>query len=543
MSKPTHVFPAPQEAFLRALKGGGYQGVARAACGHRSVSLVNRMPPVYQQALQDTCVPNAVTALLEYYYGPRRPPLSVQFLFAATKEVERNALELNFVNLRKGQPLDVGFESFYHRELNQLRMLAAANGGMAASAVQPYLAQFEAGVRERFAAAPGCLLVSCFQALEEYGVCRRDLWPQARVQTPSLFGSRASGRIAFPPGTREEARKRRITYGLYRLGTPNNVDEIRNILAGENRRRPMPVVVTVDFFGGCDGETYAFPETEVNAEGHLVSVNAYEGRHALLIVGYVDNSSYAGGGYFLIRNSFGEAWGNRGYGKLPYAYLECFALEAGTIQQDLVDWEGDGGLLGPAGGGDAVPRRRKILWGVNATVALALVAGTIAVGAYFDDPLGLRRKPVPQPVPPPPPPVSEPAAPAAPPPAETPPVASEKVAAMQKLFTYKVLFSCGNDEVRRALRTTFASEGVPFGVEFPVPKSVQKRGKDEKKALVVYVKMPEGNPYKALEEVLKDYYAGPGREFWTDTATLVYSRALYIQDPIAESKIDKEEEN
>lgn len=525
MSKPTHVFPAQQEAFLRALKGGGYQGVARAACGRRSVSLVNRMPPVYQQALLDTCVPNAVTALLEYYYGLRRPPLSVQFLFAATKEVERNALELNFVHLRKGQPLDAGFESFYHKELNQLRMLAAANGGMAASAVQPYLASFEAGVRERFAAAPGCLLVSCFKALEEYGVCRNDLWPQARVQTTPIFGSSVSGRVDFPPGTREDAERRRSIYGLYRLGTPNNVDEIRNILAGANERRPMPVVVTVDFFEGCDGETYAFPETEVDAEGHLVSVNAYAGRHGLLIVGYVDNASYAGGGYFLIRNSFGEAWGNRGYGKLPYAYLECFALEAGTILQDLIDWDGDGGLPGLAGGGDTESRHRKILWGVNATVALALVAGTIAVGAYFDDPLGLRRKSVPPPAPPPPAvAVPEPTAPAAPAPAETP----EEEAAPQKLFTYKVYFSCGSVEVRRALRTAFASEGVPFWVEFPV--------QNLETVLAIHVKMPEGNPCKALEQVLKSYYAGPGREFWTNTEALVNGRALYILDPRAERK-------
>lgn len=521
MSKPTHVFPTQQEAFLRALRGGGYQGVARSARGRLSVSLVDRMPPVYQQALQGTCVPNAVTALLEYYYGPRRPPLSVQFLFAATKEVERNALELNFVHLRGGQPLDAGFESVFHKELNQLRMLAAANGGMAAPAVQPYLASFEAGVRERFAAAPGCLLESCFQALKTYGVCRNELWPYARVQTTPVFGSSASGRVDFPPGTREDAEKRRFTYGLYRLGTPNNVDEIRNILAGANGRRPMPVVVTVDFFEGCDGETYAFPETEVDAEGHLVSVNAYAGRHGLLIVGYMDNASYAGGGYFLIRNSFGEAWGNRGYGKLPYAYLECFALEAGTILQDRIDWGGDDGLPGPAGGGGAAPRRRKILWGVNAAVALALVAGTIAVGAYFDDPLGLRRASVPQPAPPPPP-VSEPAAPAAPPPAETTPA----VAAPQKTFTYKVYFSCGSVEVRRALRTAFASEGVPFGVEFPV--------QNLETVLALHVKMPEGNPFKALEQVLKAYYAGPGREFWTDTEALVNGRALYIRDPRGE---------
>ena len=141
----------------------------------------------------------------------------------------------------------------------------------------------------------------------------------------------------------------------------------------------------------------------------------------------MDSSAYAGGGYFIIRNSLGAGWGNRGYGKLPYAYLECFAREAGTIQQDLIDYEGDGygGQLLGEKRAPGTGRRARRMWLVNGLVALALVAGTVAVEVCLDDPLGLRR------LKPPPAPVEEAApapavAPAAPNPPPRPPVSKPK---------------------------------------------------------------------------------------------------------------------
>ena len=50
------------------------------------------------------------------------------------------------------------------------------------------------------------------------------------------------------------------------------------------------------------------------------------GGHAVLAVGYDDSLSIGSGdnekvGAFLIRNSWGESWGDRGYGWLPYEYV------------------------------------------------------------------------------------------------------------------------------------------------------------------------------------------------------------------------------
>ena len=397
MSAAPYIFPAQQAEFLRALRDGRYRAPSRPRNVPASTSLVSKMPPIYEQALRGTCVANAATAMLEYYEDCKMR-LSVQYLFAATKEVERAAIERNLLRLRTGEPLDPAFEIALHSKLLQLRMMADANGGINTPVMRPYLTQFEETVRTRYEAMDGSLLRSCFNVLEFQGTCRYALWPYAGVTAAPLFGAAESG--AHPPGADDDAKKHRVLSGLYLLPAPNNVDEIRGILAGVNDRRPMPVCVTVSFFEGCDGETFSFPQTE-ETEAGLAAKNKWLGVHGMLIVGYVDSAASPGGGYFIVRNSLGEAWGNRGYGKLPYAYVACFALEAGTILQDLVDYTGDG--YGGLHADGASGRRRRRWWLVfmNLLVGAALVAGTWAVVKWNQE----QKSPVPSapPVPPHPP--------------------------------------------------------------------------------------------------------------------------------------------
>jgi hypothetical protein len=383
--KAQHVFPVSQAAYLRAWKAGRHALPAPGGRCPRAVSLIELLPPVHHQALRGTCVSAAVTALAEYY-GDCRMRLSVQYLYAAAKRRERAALERNLARLEKGEPpLDAAFEAALHGPLLQLNLLAEANGGMQTPTMRSYFRQFAAEVRERFAADGGSLLKSCFDVLEQDGICRDALWPYAAAPAAPVFG-REDGEVRMPPGVDDDARKRRILSGLYRLSAPNNVEEIRGVLAGLNERRPMPVCVTVDFFEGCDGDgaakgVFALPETAETEDGMLTAGSAWKGRHGVLLAGYCDDSAYAGGGYFIVRNSLGPQWGEAGYGKMPYAYLECFALEAGTILQSRLDYEGDdyGGLMPRPRATRLIaasPRARHRLGWVHAVAALLLAGVT-----------------------------------------------------------------------------------------------------------------------------------------------------------------------
>jgi hypothetical protein len=387
MNKGVYVFPSVQAGYLRVLRQAKGAVSRTPTLSPSSFSLRSAMPPVYSQALRGTCVSNAVVALLEYY-SDCKIRFSVQYLHEATKQFERAGVEKNLEAVRNGGEVHPAFESAYHNQLLQLKMIYAANPDDA-SATTPFFEAFAEGVRSRVMDDSGTLLRSCFRVLETRGVCRHVLWPYSPMSGTSL----SENVIEFPPGTDEDARKHRFPIGLYFLRSPKNVDEIRGIIAGSNARRPMPVCITLDYFEGCESGEFKIPEYYENEEGQIVSLSQRKGMHGLLVVGYVDDKAWEGGGYFIVRNSWGQDWGDKGYGKVSYAYVECFASEAGTILQDLIDYHGDG-----YGGMNELPDvlrkkrfRKKVILNILAAIGIALV--TILVGKIFNDPLNLHSKP------------------------------------------------------------------------------------------------------------------------------------------------------
>ncbi len=99
----------------------------------------------------------------------------------------------------------------------------------------------------------------------------------------------------------------RIASWAYVTTTSPSVDAIKNALVTYG-----PLVTTMDVY--YDFYSYSGGVYEYTS-------GAYQGGHAILIVGYTDDTTVSGGGYFVVRNSWGTGWGESGYFNVAYSQV------------------------------------------------------------------------------------------------------------------------------------------------------------------------------------------------------------------------------
>lgn len=357
-------------AGMSELADGRYTAVKGNPKLPHAFSLQDRMPPVYDQASRGTCVANAVAALMEYYEdtGTR---LSVQYLFEYMKRDERACFRKAATELANGQVIsdpDIRVEA----ERIRMRLYAAARaqaqeGEERLSTVVPTDEQLAGVLYARAVERSGSNLRYPFRVLRDHGICTYDVWPYDRRQLESLSRLDDANVQHLPPGADADAFRHRLNEQVYLFASPNNVEEIRNYIGGLCYA-PMPVCIGAVVFTGPDGKSapledgvlripkftsveivQADYDCEVDVIRHTFSnpicvegsrmvaktVKVPDlkvaGGHAMVLVGFCDDETMPGGGYFIVRNSWGGTWGENGYAKMPYAYVEMFVDEAATI--------------------------------------------------------------------------------------------------------------------------------------------------------------------------------------------------------------------
>jgi C1A family cysteine protease len=165
----------------------------------------------------------------------------------------------------------------------------------------------------------GTWVAYAMKALAKIGQCEHQYWPYNPNAPCNNNGVQ-------PPNARQSAKNFRIKG---RLLPAKDVGVIKSALA-ENSNVALSVSVYDSWYFS----------SEVIRTGRIAKIGneSADSAHCMCVVGYQDtDDSDGGGGYFIVRNSWGHAWGHEcvygpGYGTIPYQYVAEEGLEAAALK-------------------------------------------------------------------------------------------------------------------------------------------------------------------------------------------------------------------
>lgn len=153
--------------------------------------------------------------------------------------------------------------------------------------------------------------------LKDVGICREETWPYNPNPNPANIGQ---GPV--PANAETEANGFKVVDITCLNATW--VDTLRQAIAGG-----LPVSFGVKVYTSMQRpNSYRVGDVRLPLPGERSL-----GGHAMLAVGYEDDPEVPGGGYFIVRNSWGEAFGHDGevspgYCRIPYQYFRQEGAEA-----------------------------------------------------------------------------------------------------------------------------------------------------------------------------------------------------------------------
>ena len=177
---------------------------------------------------------------------------------------------------------------------------------------------YETKLIDGAAASCGTWQSKAVTALSARGQCREIVWPYLSALPCNNHG-------ALPAAARSDG----LAYRLATLAVPP-----RDVAAYKlHMSKQRPVTVSIPVYNSW----YQSQATRTTGRITMrIGNEAAVGGHAVILVGYVDTASSPGGGYFIVRNSWGTtAFGSAcpfgaGYGTIPYQYIANDCYEAYT---------------------------------------------------------------------------------------------------------------------------------------------------------------------------------------------------------------------
>ncbi len=174
----------------------------------------------------------------------------------------------------------------------------------------------------------GTYISTAMTVLQELGVCPELVWQYNEYPIAS-----DEGQGPPPPDADSEATPYRITNSTYI--SPRWVNSLKEQLAAGS-----PIAFQVPLYSSFQ-QPYGFRGGDVRMPLPNEKLTGY---HAMCMVGYEDDAGVPGGGYFIVRNSWGKAFGHDGevapgYCRLPYEYMTQYGNAAYTAGGNMDEIE------------------------------------------------------------------------------------------------------------------------------------------------------------------------------------------------------------
>ncbi len=213
----------------------------------------------------------------------------------------------------------------------------------ASTALREYLAGCSTELSEQFLywackSIDGCpdmegtLIHTAMSALSTKGICQSEIWP---YNPERIEGNESQS----PPPDGAQQSALGFTMQYTRTVAPNIVNHYKQVLSGADGLGGMPVVIASLVFNSWLRSAATRQSGKITMP--LPGEEPLMGGHAMLVVGYQDDTSVPGGGYFIVRNSWSEDWALKspeaaGHALMPYAYVERCVVEAFSGRQMTV---------------------------------------------------------------------------------------------------------------------------------------------------------------------------------------------------------------
>ncbi len=206
----------------------------------------------------------------------------------------------------------------------------------------PVRSQGEEGNCTAFAIAAAMEVSIAVKQSRAVQLSERHIW--SYYQEPSLFDAFKTlpGKWIAPldvwPYESKRPKKQTTTRGAVLRGQPEGFSLTTATDALKILATNKPIMLGLEVT-----ESFQNRPSKDHPNDGLIPVNltgkpeAATGAHAVTVLGYKIDGQFAGGGYFIFRNSWSSKWGARGYGYLPFAWCKQYICSAYTLKD--VTWE------------------------------------------------------------------------------------------------------------------------------------------------------------------------------------------------------------